>query len=270
MPTVVTNDNVTLSYIDEGVGPVIVLIAGFCAPATTWVMQQDALVKAGYRVLALDRRGHGDSESPDHGATMARHGQDVENVLASLGVDDAVLCGGSMGASTIWSYVSQFGTGRVKAVVSVDQTPKMINDAEWSNGFYGLTDSNKDTFFADGVPDTGKGLPKWKSVLPILKLVAKLRAMPKMVSPDTPPMKALLHDHAVADWREVVATVDVPVLMVAGRESQFWPCTHAADAVADNPLGRSVVLENCGHASNMDRPQDFNAALLDFLGSLPQ
>lgn len=268
MPTVVTNDNVTLSYIDAGSGPVIVLIAGFCAPATSWALQQDALVKAGYRVLSLDRRGHGDSDAPDHGATLARHGQDVEDFLVATGVRDAVLCGGSMGASTIWSYISQFGTGRVGAVVSVDQTPKMVNDDAWSNGFYGLTDSNKDTFFAKGVPDTGKGLPKWKAAVAVLRLVAKLRKMPKMVSPDTAPMKALLQDHASADWRSVVAEVDVPVLMVAGRESQFWPCAHAADSIAGNPSVRSVVLEKCGHAANMDRPKEFNAAVLEFLAAL--
>ncbi|RRQ27799.1 alpha/beta hydrolase [Rhodococcus sp. Eu-32] len=265
MPTVTTSDDVTLSYIDQGSGPVIVLIAGFCAPATSWALQQQVFVDAGYRVLSLDRRGHGDSEAPDFGATMARHGQDVADFLAALDVDDAVLCGGSMGASTVWSYVSQFGTARVRAVVSVDQTPKMVNDAEWTNGFYGLTEANKETFFANGVPDTGQGLPKRKSLVAATKLVAKLGGLPKMASPDTPAMKALLHDHAIADWRKVVAGVDVPVLMVAGRDSQYWPFTHAADAVAGNPRGRSVVLEKCGHAANMDRPKEFNAAMLDFL-----
>ena len=59
MPTVITDDAVTLNYLDEGTGPAVVLIAGFCAPATTWVLQQKVLVQAGYRVLALDRRGNG-------------------------------------------------------------------------------------------------------------------------------------------------------------------------------------------------------------------
>ncbi len=180
-----------------------------------------------------------------------------------------------MGANTAWSYVAQFGTTRLRAVVSVDQTPKMINDAgsnsdaQWHNGFYGLTDANKDTFFADGVPDTGKGLPKRKSLLAAAKLVAKLRGIPKMASSDTPAMKALLQDHALQDWRAVIARTDVPVLMVAGRDSQFWPCAHAADSIADNPLGRSVVIDKCGHAANMDRPKKFNAALLGFLKALP-
>ena len=53
--------------------------------------------------------------------------------------------------------------------------------------------------------------------------------------------------------------------MVAGRESQFWPCEHAAAAVAGNPNGRSAIVEDSGHAVNIDRPEEFNGLLLDFL-----
>ncbi|MGV8875083.1 MAG: alpha/beta fold hydrolase [Rhodococcus sp. (in: high G+C Gram-positive bacteria)] len=56
--------------------------------------------------------------------------------------------------------------------------------------------------------------------------------------------------------------------MVAGQESQFWPAAHASESVAHNPLGRSVVIDGCGHAANMDRPAEFNAAMLTFLDSL--
>ncbi|MBY4127012.1 alpha/beta hydrolase [Rhodococcus fascians] len=268
MPTVVTDDSVTLSYLDEGTGPVVVLIAGFCAPATTWALQQKSLVAAGYRVLALDRRGHGASEAPTQGASMERHGRDLANFLTEVNVDEAVLIGGSMGANTIWSYVSQFGTDRVRAIVSVDQTPKMVNSADWSNGFYGLTEENRTTFFDNGIPDTGHGRPRWKSIPSLLKLVVTLRSMPKMASPDTAPMKALLIDHAAQDWRATIAAVDKPYLMIAGRDSQFWPAAHALDSVYLNPLGRSVVLQNCGHAANMDRPKEFDAAMLEFLDSI--
>ncbi|WP_230597400.1 MULTISPECIES: alpha/beta fold hydrolase [Nocardiaceae] len=204
MPTVVTDDAVSLNYLDEGTGPAVVLVAGFCAPATTWMLQKKALVRVGYRVLALDRRGHGTSDAPTHGASMERHGRDIANFLSEVGVDEAVLIGGSMGANTIWSYVSQFGTDRVRAIVSVDQTPKMANSDDWSNGFYGLTDSNRTSFFDSGIPDTGHGRPQWKSVPALLKLAFALRAMPKMASPDTAPMKALLADHAAQDWRNHV------------------------------------------------------------------
>ena len=65
-----------------------------------------------------------------------------------------------------------------------------------------------------------------------------------------------------------MARLEVPVLMVAGRQSQYWPCEHAEAAVAGNPLGRAVVLEDCGHVANLDQVEEFNAALLGFLRDL--
>ena len=86
-----------------------------------------------------------------------------------------------------------------------------------------------------------------------------------VIRPETAP---LLRDHAQQDWRDVVARLDVPVLMVAGRDSQYWPCEHAEAAVAGNPLGRSLVLDDCGHAANFDQPDAFDAAVLEFLRDL--
>jgi pimeloyl-ACP methyl ester carboxylesterase len=56
--------------------------------------------------------------------------------------------------------------------------------------------------------------------------------------------------------------------MVAGRDSQFWPCEHAEAAVAGNPSGRAVVLEDCGHGVNLDRVEEFDTVLLEFLRDL--
>ena len=44
-------------------------------------------------------------------------------------------------------------------MVAVDQTPKMVNTPDWPYGFYGLVPDNVGTFFAEGVPDTGRGRP---------------------------------------------------------------------------------------------------------------
>src|SRR5579859_6029779 len=100
MPGITTSDGVRLHYTDRGGGTPVVLIAGFTAPADSWALQERALVDAGYRVLALDRRSHGRSESPGYGQRMARHGKDLSDLLTALDLRDAVLVGGSMGAST--------------------------------------------------------------------------------------------------------------------------------------------------------------------------
>src|SRR5215467_13063727 len=154
MPAITTSDGVRLNYLDDGdpAGPPVVLVAGFRAPATSWYLQQAPLQAAGHRVVSFDRRSHGESEDPASGHTMARHGEDLGEFLTALDLRDAILVGGSMGASTIWSYIKQSGTDRVRAAVSVDQTPMMLNTDDWPYGFYGYTAANRDTHFATGIP----------------------------------------------------------------------------------------------------------------------
>jgi non-heme chloroperoxidase len=75
----------------------------------------------------------------------------------------------------------------------------------------------------------------------------------------------LLNDHVLQDWRDVVECVRRPVLMMAARESQFWPCEHAEAAIAANPFGRAVIIEDSGHTISFDQPDRFNGVLLEFL-----
>ena len=265
---VTTSDGVRLHVTDEGSGPTVVLISGFMAPATTWVFQVDALTAAGYRAVCIDRRSHGRSDAPAHGQRMARHGKDVHDVLTALGLDDVALVGGSMGASTIWAYTDLFGTGRVRGIVSVDQTPRMRNGDGWEHGFYGFDDDNAGTFFAKGVPPTGRGYTPEQAGPAMVRLLERLgpdAVAPREILPET---LALLRDHAQQDWRDVIVRAAVPTLMLAGRDSQFWPCEHAEAAVHGNPLGRAVVLADCGHAANIDQADAFNDALIEFLRSI--
>src|SRR6476659_6483634 len=138
MPQFRTTDDVTLAYTDEGDGVPVVLVAGFLAAATSWHFTTRALVDAGYRVIAVDRRNHGASERPDHGQRLARHGKDLHELLDALGIDEAYFAGGSMGASSIWAYLDLFGYARCLGMVPVDQTPKMLNRDGSERDFHGL------------------------------------------------------------------------------------------------------------------------------------
>jgi non-heme chloroperoxidase len=268
MPTFVTNDGATLSYLDEGTGQPVVLIAGYGMPATAWALQSDDLVAAGYRVISFDRRSHGDSEDTLRGQRISRHGKDIDELLTAEGLDDAVLVGQSMGSSAIWAYVDLFGTGRLRGILTIDQTPKMINTDGWDFGFYGMTAENSGTFFVHGIPDTGRGLRVDQSQPGVMRLVERLGGMPNVRQPNSPETVRLLRDHGFQDWRDVIARIDIPFVMVAGRDSQLWPCEHAGASVGDNPHGRAVIVENAGHATNFDAPEEFNRILLGFLQSV--
>ena len=89
-----------------------------------------------------------------------------------------------------------------------------------------------------------------------------------MRDPRAPQTRPLLQDHAQQDWRDVIRRLTVPSPFITGRDSQYWPCEHATATAASNPLATAVVLHDCGHAANFDRPDAVNAALLDFLGKL--
>ncbi|BDZ47305.1 alpha/beta fold hydrolase [Naasia aerilata] len=268
MPTIRTDDGVRLSYTEHGdpAGEPVVLIAGFKAAATSWKPQQKALAAAGYRVLSLDRRGHGLSDRPTAGATMARHGRDLGDFLGALALSRVVLVGGSMGGNVIWSYVSSFGTGRVRAIVIVDQTPKMLNAADWPFGFYGYTEDNRDTLFAETVPNPGRVSLFSKGPVRIARLLRALGGGERRELSELE--RQLLGDHARADWRPTVAAADVPVLFVAGRESEFWPAEHAPAAASLARRGTAVLLAHDGHAANIEQPRRFNRALLRFLSQL--
>ena len=265
MSTFCTSDGVNLSNIEDGKGHPVVLIQGFTAPAASWALTTDALVAVGYRVIAFDRRCHGESETPVFGQRMARHGRDIGELLEHLGLNDATLVGASMGGNAIWAYVDQFGPDRLRAIVIADQTPKMLNSPDWPYGHYGYEASNAGTYFANGIRTTGRGRDWAKSAPQLARLTERLGGPPAFRDPAAPETIKLLNDHALQDWRDVVERVARPVLMMAARESQLWPCEHAEAAIAANPFGRAVIIEESGHAISFDQPDRFNAVLLEFL-----
>ncbi|OIH97755.1 alpha/beta fold hydrolase [Curtobacterium sp. MCBA15_001] len=274
MPTFTSSDGARLAYTDTtpahtaAPGRTVVLVAGYAMPATGWALQEDSLLAAGHRVVAFDRRSHGASADVLWGQRIARHGADLHELLLHLRLEDAVLVGQSMGASTIWAMVDLFGTSRVAGVLTIDQTPKLVNDAAWSHGFYGMTPEDSGTFFDDGIPDTGRGARVDPAAPGVRRLVERIGGFPAVRTPNAPETVRLLRDHGLQDWRDVVARLDVPFAMVAGRDSQLWPCSHAAAAVGDNPHGRAVVIEDAGHATNLDQPDVFDEHLLAFLRAL--
>jgi len=267
MPEITTSDGVRLTYLDSGdpAGRPVLLVAGFKAPATSWKPQFAALEKAGHRVIAFDRRGHGGSEiGPDEGHTMPRHGADVGEAISALELTDVTVVGQSMGGNSIWALLSAGGGSGIRDIVIVDQTPKMLNSDDWEYGFYDYDASNADTLFATGVPDPGRYTVGSKGPVRIARLLKGLDVKAAKAG-FTPAELALLNDHAKADWRAVISTCPVPALFVAGRESEFWPAEHAAASAALNPLATAIVIEKDGHAAQVEQPAQFNALLLEFL-----
>lgn len=98
--TTITANGIAIHYVDEGTGPLVILLHGFPYTWFEWRNQIAALAQAGYRVVAPDIRGFGESGKPaDTGDYTVLHSAgDVVALLAALGERQAVLVGHDLGA----------------------------------------------------------------------------------------------------------------------------------------------------------------------------
>lgn len=120
MPTF-NSDGVEIAYSDEGEGDVILLIHGFASNARTnwvdtgWVR---TLKGAGFRVVAYDNRGHGESQKlyglEDYGAPIMA--EDARRLMDHLAIERADVMGYSMGAR-IAAFLALAHPGRVRSLV---------------------------------------------------------------------------------------------------------------------------------------------------------
>ena len=102
-----------LYYTDVGEGQPVVLIHGWPLSHRMWERQINALVDAGYRCIAYDRRGFGDPGKPAGGYDYDTFASDLNDLILGLDLNDAVLVGFSMGGGEVARYIGTYGTERI-------------------------------------------------------------------------------------------------------------------------------------------------------------
>jgi pimeloyl-ACP methyl ester carboxylesterase len=126
----VPGDGIGLHARDWGDGgPAVVLLHGLASNARIWDGVAARLAGAGLRVVALDLRGHGDSDQPPSGYDFAQVGRDLQAALGGLGLDRPVLAGHSWGANVALQYAAD-RPGQVAGLVLVDGA--LVAVADWA------------------------------------------------------------------------------------------------------------------------------------------
>lgn len=113
-------DPIELFYTDQGSGPVVVLLAGWPFDSRSWEPQAHALLAAGHRVVAYDRRGFGRSSRPSTGYDFDTLAADLDAVLTHLDLRDVALVGFSLGTGEAVRYVGHYGTERISRCVLIE------------------------------------------------------------------------------------------------------------------------------------------------------
>ncbi|MEJ1939292.1 alpha/beta hydrolase, partial [Nostoc sp. NIES-2111] len=198
---------------------------GWSQTAAEFGRNIEELAAAGSRVIALDMRGHGESEKPEGGYRIARLARDLAGVFDALGLDRADVLGHSMGSSVIWAYHDLFGPARLGKIVVVDQAPCVIAKPHWTDeqrldagclfpspaefaGFYQAVHTTSQPA-ATAASLKGMFTPQVRDA--DLDFVARENLkFPSQQPPDPPP------DHSYLDWRVTNAPMRHPT-PVAGR-----------------------------------------------------
>src|SRR5215471_1198573 len=118
--------SIHLYYEDHGSGQPVVLIHGYPLNSASWEKQVPALLKAGYRVIAYDRRGFGKSSQPATGYNYDTFAEDLHRLVQHLKLRDFVLVGFSMGGGEVARYIGKYGSKGVSKAVIIGGIPPFL------------------------------------------------------------------------------------------------------------------------------------------------
>ena len=251
------------------------MIPGWSQTAAEWRLNAEAITSC-RRVIALDMRGHGESDTPGHGYRVYRLAKDLHEVLESLALSAVDLMGHSMGCAVIWAYLDLYGPSKVERLVLVDQAPCMLPHADWEaekKSRYGCfyEDSSGVDEFAAAVNDSTdltstvellKGLFNPCYPEDSLRIVAEENLkFPREHASD------LLRDTAFGDWRDVIERIELPTLVVGGETSMFPSASQQwiSSKIPGSRLEIFTEAEGGSHFMFLENPDLFNAKVLSFL-----
>jgi 3-oxoadipate enol-lactonase len=254
MPT--RNSIVNLHYREKGRGEPLVLLHGFPLDGSMWDGQLDALADR-FRVIAPDLRGCGKSEATER-TSMDEMADDAAALLARLGVQQAIVGGFSMGG-----YV---------AFALLRRHPELVRGLILSN-----TKAEPDT-------EEGKaGRAKMAQAIREQGVSAAEAAMtPKLLSPAAPDelrqrlrrtMLAQRPEGLIAcvwamaerpDSSAQLGDIRVPTLVIGSDGDTVTPFAVSEATAAAIPGSALRRIDGAGHASNVEQPQQWNAAVRDW------
>ena len=120
------SSNIDIYYEDHGTGKPVVLIHGWPLSGASWEKQVPVLLAAGRRVISYDRRGFGNSSKPTSGYDYDTFAEDLNKLILTLDLHNAMLVGFSMGGGEVARYLGKYGSKRVERVVFLSSVPPFL------------------------------------------------------------------------------------------------------------------------------------------------
>jgi len=271
MSFVTTKDGTQIYYKDWGSGQPIVFSHGWPLTADAFEDQMFFLAQNGYRCIAHDRRGHGRSGQSWDGNDMDTYADDLNTLVESLDLKDAIHVGHSTGGGEVTRYIGRHGTARVAKVVLISAVPPLLLKTaanpnglpmELLNQIRAGIQADRAQFMNDfSIPFFGYNRPGAKvsqGILDSFRLQAMLGGLPNVYF--------CVKAFGETDFTEDLKRFDVPTLILHGDDDQVVP--FGITALVSSKIVKGATLKvypGLPHGMCSTHKDLINADLLDFI-----
>jgi len=236
----VEHDGARIWYAAYGSGSPVILLHGGLGHSGNWGYQLPALLKGGYRAVLVDSRGHGRSTRDAQPYRYERMASDVLAVMDALHLEKAALVGWSDGA-VIALILATIAPSRIAGVFffACNMDPSGVKQIEPSPILDRcLSRHAKDYAQLSATPDQFKAFVEAVSLM--------MQTQPNYSANN-------------------LAGISVPVTIVQSEHDEFIKREHAEYLARSIPNAEFVVLNDVSHFAPLQRPEQFNTAMLAFL-----
>ena len=259
-----TNDDFTMSYMDSCDKIPVLLIHGFPLDSSMWELQFQDIGDL-TRLIAPDLRGHGMSETTAQ-YDMGQLAADCAGLIDSMGIQrPIVVCGLSMGGYVALEFYRRYPERVAGLILAATRAgadseagkkgrDEMIT-AVSQNGSEAIANVMLPKFF------TPQTLAEDEELISYVNEIMLNNSPEGMIG-------ALTAMKERADSTDLLAEIAVPTLIIHGEEDQLIPLSEAEAMLNVIEDAELAILADAGHLPNLEQPEAFNEAVIEFLEML--
>ncbi len=265
--------HINLYYEDYGEGIPVILIHGWPLSHRMWEYQINSIVEAGFRCIAYDRRGFGDSDKPWTNYDYNTLAKDLEDIITKLELSEVTIIGFSMGGGEVARYIGNYGTSKLSKAALISAVPPFMLKTEDNpeglekevfEGFKKEIKKDRPSF----LQGFGKQFVNFDKVGD--RISQEMADYYWSIACKASPNATLdcIDSFGLTDFREDLEKFDIPTLVVHGDADQIVPIEisgkKSAELIANSEYH---VVEEAPHGLVLTHTAEFNKILLDFLKS---
>lgn len=255
------NGDAVIHYEEEGEGKPLVLIHAFPTDSRLYELQREGLSKD-FKVITPDLRGFGkSSDTGGNEVTMNQYAADIKALLDSIGVKKAIIGGESMGGYVALAFVENY-PDRVEGLILSNTQSTADSPTAKQNRI----ETAKTVLLGGAEPVDNSFLPKATSANASEETKVQVKTIVTSQKP-TAVASALLGMSDRSDTSNVLANLKIPVLIITSTNDQVIPFVQSQKMHALLPSSKLVTIQGAGHLSNIEKPDEWNQAVLSVFGT---